>query len=225
MPTDADDASPYAARLREGWTFLRHDRILLGIAVMVALTNLLDLAFVAVLLPVWAAMTTGSAATVGLVLATFGAAAAVGSICAAAWADRLPRYRTYLIAFLVCGAPRFVVFALDVSIWPVLAVCVASGFASGFLNPILGAVIYERIPEPLMGRVTSLSTAMCFALMPFGGLLGGLLVAGVGLSTALLLTGAAYFLVTMLPAVDPRWREIDRRPARRPSGHAPRSRV
>ena len=61
--------------------------------------------------------------------------------------------------------------------------------------------------------------------MPFGGLLGGLLVAGVGLSTALLLTGAAYFLVTMLPAVDPRWREIDRRPARRPSGHAPRSRV
>jgi MFS family permease len=136
----------------------------------------------------------------------------VGSICAAAWAARLPRFKTYLIAFRVCGAPRFVVFALDVPVWAALAVCVAGGFAAGFLNPILGAVIYERIPERLMGRVTSLSTAMAFALMPFGGILGGLLVAGFGLSPALLAVGAAYFLVTMLPAVDPRWREIDRRP-------------
>lgn len=209
---EADDPTPYAARLREGWVFLRGDRILLGIAVMVALTNLLDMAYAAVLVPVWAEATTGSAATVGLVFATFGGSAAVGSICAAAWAARLPRYRTYLIAFLVCGAPRFVVFALDVPLWSVLAVCVASGFASGFLNPILGAVIYERIPAPLMGRVTSLNTAMCFALMPFGGILGGLLVAGFGLSPALLVVGAAYFLVTMLPAVDPHWREIDVRP-------------
>jgi MFS family permease len=203
---------PYAVRLREGWTFLRRDRILLGIAVMVALTNLLDLAFAAVLVPVWAQETTGSATTVGLVFATFGGAAATGSVCAAAWADRLPRYRTYLVAFLVCGAPRFVVFALDVPIWAVLAVCAIGGFAAGFLNPILGAVIYERIPAPLMGRVTSLNTAMCFALMPFGGILGGLLIAGFGLSSAVLIVGAAYFVVTMLPAVDPHWREMDRRP-------------
>ena len=73
------------------------------------------------LVPVWAEETTGSAATVGLVFATFGGAAALGSICAAAWAERLPRYRTYLIAFLVCGAPRFVVFALDTPMWAVLA--------------------------------------------------------------------------------------------------------
>jgi MFS family permease len=203
----------YVTELREGWAFLRGDRILLGIAVMVSLTNLLDLAYTAVLVPVWAEQTTGSAATVGLVFATFGGAGAVGSVCAAAWAVRLPRYRTYLVAFLVCGAPRFVVFALDVPLWTVLAVCVAAGFAAGFLNPILGAVMYERIPEPLMGRVTSLNTAMCFALMPLGGILGGLLVAGVGLSPALLVVGAAYFVVTMLPAVDPRWREIDVRPS------------
>ncbi len=209
----ADAPSSYGAELTEGWTFLRGDRVLLGITVMVALTNLLDLAFATVLVPVWAATTTGSAATVGLVFATFGGAAALGSICAAAWAERLPRYRTYLVAFLVCGAPRFAVFALDVPVTVVLAVCVVGGYASGFLNPILGAVVYERIPEPLVGRVSSLSTAMCFALMPFGGILGGLLVAGVGLSPALLVVGAAYLLVTMLPAVDPRWRELDQRKA------------
>jgi len=81
---------------------------------------------------------------------------------------------------------------------------------------VLGAVIFERIPGPLVGRVTSLTTAMCFALMPLGGLLGGVLVAGFGLSWAMLAVGVAYFLVTMLPAVDPRWRDMDRRPEREP---------
>jgi hypothetical protein len=54
---------------------------------------------------------------------------------------------------------------------------------------------------------------MCFVLMPVGGLLGGLLVSGWGLPAAMLGVGAAYLVVTMLPAVDPRWREMDQRPA------------
>jgi hypothetical protein len=72
--------------------------------------------------------------------------------------------------------------------------------------------MYERIPDHLVGRVSSLSSACCFALMPLGGLLGGFLVGGVGLGAALLVCGAAYFVATMLPAVDPRWRSMDRRP-------------
>lgn len=202
----------YGARLREGWDFLRRDAVLLGISVMVALTNLLDIAYVAVLLPVWADEYGGGAAAIGVVLAVFGGASAAGALAAAAWADRLPRYRTYLLAFLVGGAPRFVVLALDTPLWVVLAVSVVSGFACGFLNPVLGAVIFERIPAPLVGRVSSLTTAMCFALMPLGGLLAGVLVGGVGLAPALVAAGAAYLAVTMLPALDPRWRELDARP-------------
>jgi MFS family permease len=204
---------PYRQRLAEGWRYLRGDRVLLGIAVMVALTNFLDIAWATVLVPVWAQEYGGGAAAIGLVFAVFSGASVVGALCAAAWGERLPRYRTYLLAFLVTGLPRFAVMAFDVPLWWVLAVSVAGGFASGFLNPILGAVIYERIPAPLVGRVTSLTTAMCFALMPLGGLLGGLLVSGWGLTFAMLATGAAYFVVTMAPAFDPRWREMDDRPA------------
>ena len=54
--------------------------------------------------------------------------------------------------------------------------------------------------------------------MPLGGLLGGVLVSSVGLTAAMLACGAAYFLVTMGPAVDPRWREMDNRPE--PAGAA-----
>jgi MFS family permease len=125
------------------------------------------------------------------------------------------------VAFLICGAPRFVVMAFDSPLWAVLAVTVAGGFAAGFLNPILGAVIYERIPEHLVGRVTSLTTASCYALMPFGGLIGGFLIGGFGLGVAMLVCGATYFVFTMFPVVDPRWREINHRPVTVQQGRVP----
>lgn len=215
-PETADAAEAgtggYRQQLREGWDFLRGDRVLLGITIMVALTNLLDAAYSTVLIPVWAVDAGRGAGAIGLVFAVFSGASALGSVCAATWASGLSRYRTYLVAFLICGAPRYAVFALDSPLWLVLGVVAASGFAAGFINPVLGAVIFERIPDRLVGRVSSLTTAMCFALIPLGGLTGGLLVSGVGLPATMLVVGAAYLLVTMLPAVDPRWREIDRRP-------------
>lgn len=205
------DPAPYVEQLRVGWRFLRGDRVLVGVTVMVALTNLIDLAWAAVLVPVWG-LEHGGAAAVGALFATFAGASALGSLVAAAKADRLPRYPTYLVCFLVTGLPRFVIMAVDTPLWGILAFCVLAGFASGFLNPILGAVIYERVPEQLLGRVSSLTAACCFALMPLGGLVGGFLVGGAGLAVAMLVCGAAYFAVTMLPAVDPRWRELDHRP-------------
>jgi MFS family permease len=211
--TEEDDA-PYLRRLREGWDFLRKDRILFGICVMVALTNLIDQAFSVVLVPVWAKETGGGAAAIGLLFAVFSGASIGGAVLASAFADRLPRYSTYLIAFLVCGAPRFWVLAFESPMWAVLAVCVAGGFASGFINPVLGAVVFERIPDHLVGRVSALNAALCWSLIPLGGVIGGVLIGGAGLTVAMLASGAAYFAITMLPALQPHWREMDKRPER-----------
>ncbi|KAA1415418.1 MFS transporter [Nocardioides humilatus] len=207
------ERTPYLHQLRQGWDFLRSDPLLLGIAIMVALNNLLDVAWATVLMPVWAQEYGAGAAGLGLYFAVFAGASAIGSICAAAWGARLPRYPVYLVAFLITGAPRFVVLAYDSPLWLLGSVVIASGFASGFLNPVLGAVIFERIPAPLVGRVSSLTTAMCFALMPFGGLVGGALVSWQGLSFAMLAVGATYFLVTIAPALSPRWKEMNKRAA------------
>lgn len=209
---DDDDALGYLGRLRSGWEFLRHDKVLIGITMMLAVTNLLDLAYTVVLVPVWARDGGFGAETVGLLFGVFSAASVGGAVIAAAIGHRLPRFVTYLVAFLITGAPRFVVLAFDVPLWSVLAVAVSAGFASGFLNPILGAVVFERVPRPMMGRVTALSTSLCWAGIPLGGVVGGLLVAATGLAPALLACGAAYFLATMLPAVRPAFREMNRTP-------------
>ena len=121
------------------------------------------------------------AGAVGLFLGTFSAAAVLGSVVASAAGDRLPRYLTYVVCFSLVGLPRFLVLGLEVPLGWVLPVCVGMGFACGFINPILGAVIYERIPAHLVGRVTSLNSALCWSLIPLGGLLGGALVAAGGM--------------------------------------------
>jgi MFS family permease len=212
-PTDRPEEQPssYLAELRAGWSFMRRDQILMGIGAMVAITNLLDQAWSVVLVPVWAHDNGHGVEAVGLLAATFGGAAILGSAAAAAWAERLPRYRVYLVCFLVAGLPRFVMLALDAPLWSILAVAVVGGCASGFLNPVLGAVLFDRIPAHLMGRVTSMNLAMSWSLIPFGGLLGGVAVATAGLSPALLLIGGAYFVTTLAPAIQPRWKDMDRR--------------
>jgi hypothetical protein len=53
--------------------------------------------------------------------------------------------------------------------------------------------------------------------MPRGGVLGGLAVAGLGLSPALLVAGAAYLVTTMAPTRSPSFRRMDRAPAAEPA--------
>jgi MFS family permease len=204
------ERSSYVAELRAGWRFLRGDGVLMSLCVMVAVTNLLDLAWSSVLLPVWARDSGAGAGAVGLVFSVWGGASMLGSVVAAAYGPRLPRFATYLVAFLITGLPRFVLFALGVPLWAILAMCAIGGLSSGFLNPVLGAVQFERIPREMVGRVTSLTSALSWSLMPLGGVLGGILVSGIGLSPAQLAIGLAYFAATMAPALIPSFRGMNR---------------
>ncbi|QGN32050.1 MFS transporter [Microlunatus sp. Gsoil 973] len=205
-------AGAYLADLRAGWTFLRTDTVLLGLAIMIAITNLLDQAFVVVMLPVWARNAGHGAGGVGLVLALFSGFSILGALIAAARGERLPRLIMYTVCFMIGGLPRFAIFAMDAPMPVIVISCAIGGFASGFINPIIGAVIFERIPRSLTGRVTSLVGATAWSLMPFGGLLGGLLVTGFGLPLALLAVGAVYLVATLSPVVMPSFGGLGARP-------------
>lgn len=211
----------YVQQFRGGLAYLRTDRLLCTIVGMVGVTNILDSAMFAVLLPVWARDSGRGPAEIGLVAATMSGVAVGGSLLAAGLAHRLPRRATYLLGYLVGGAPRFIVLAFGAPLWLVLAVNAVAGAGLGFLNPILGAVMYERIPRPLVGRVSALIGSLSWAGIPFGGLVGGALIAFVGVAPALLVCGTGYFLVTTLPGLRREWREMDvaRRAGRtQPSG-------
>ncbi|MET7429785.1 MULTISPECIES: MFS transporter [Streptomyces] len=159
--------------------------MLLALYAMLGVTNLLDAAYVAVLVPVWARESGYGPAAIGLVLAAFSITATVGSLVAAAVAHRLRRRPVFFLGWLVTGAPRFLVLTTDAPLWVVAVVIGIGGLGGGFINPIIGAVTYERVPPEMVGRARGIGDALTWAGIPLGGLLGGAAVAGTGLAPVL----------------------------------------
>ncbi|TDT29332.1 transmembrane secretion effector [Streptomyces sp. BK208] len=208
-PAGETDAG-YWRRFGEGFTFLRGEPLLLTVIVMVGITNLLDAAITSVLVPVWARKSSNGPTAIGLMGSMMGAAGVAGSLIAAMVAHRLRRRMVVLTGFLLAGAPRFLILALDAPLVVVIAVFAISGFGAGFVNPVLGAVLVERVPRRMLGRVNALGDSLAWSGIPLGGLLAGAAVTAAGLVPVLLTCGAAYFLTTNLAGLRPEWREMDR---------------
>ena len=210
-PRRADEAGPYLAALAEGLRYLRGDRLLLAIAAMILVTNFVDQAGGAVLFPVWAHQVARSSVALGLLGGAMGVGSVTGNALTTWLGPRLPRRRTYAVGFFVGGAPRFLALALASGISPVLAVVLVGGLGVGGINPVLGAVEYERVPRRLQARVLGAVGASAWAGIPFGSLAGGVAASTFGLRPALLAAAAIYGVTTLAPFVFPVWGQMDRR--------------
>ena len=204
----------YLHRLAEGGRFLKGDRLLWSVVLMVATTNWLDAAYNAVLLPVWIHDNGYDTTQIGLIGMAFALTATVGSLVATALAGSLPRRLVFLGGFLLCGAPRFAVLAVEAPIWAILVTVAIGGFGAGFLNPLLGAIFFERVPGALIGRVGALQNSLCWSGVPLGGISAAAAITLFGLAPALVIAGGIYFIATLVPGLRPEWKEMDRaRPA------------
>jgi MFS family permease len=199
----------YFARLRQGATFFRTEGLLRAIVLMLVATNLLDQAFMGVLLPVWARDSGHGAQAVGLIVSIFGATSIVAALAAAAIGNRLPRRTVYMVGFVIGSIPRFIVMALGAPLWAILAIFAVGGLGSGFINPIIGAVSFERIPTQLLGRVRTLTSAVAWSGVPFGGLVGAGLLGVAGLSGALWIVGGLYLVAIVFPGLRREWSEMN----------------
>jgi len=219
LPAISDHVSEpdYLHRLAEGARFLRGDGLLSSVVAMVATTNWLDAAYSTVLLPVWIHDHGYDTTQLGLIGMTFALTATCGSLVATALAGRLPRRLVFLGGFLLCGAPRFVMLALDMPLWAILVTVAIGGSGAGFINPVLGAIFYERVPPHLIGRVSALEDSLCWSGVPLGGISAAAVIAAFGLAPALLIAGGIYLTATLVPGLRPEWKEMDReRSANRP---------
>jgi MFS family permease len=199
----------YGRRLRAGFAFLRSERLLLTLTLMAAVTNLLDNGVMTVIIPVWARAHGGPAA-MGALTTAVSVTAMGGSLAASAIAERLPRRTTYFVSFLIGGAPRIAILALGAPVWLAVALWAVAGTSLGFVNPILSAVMYERIPEKLLGRVSALSATLSAAGTPLGGLAAGGLIGLAGLAAAASVYAVVYLAATTLPALGATWRDLGR---------------
>ncbi|WP_104169372.1 MFS transporter [Cryobacterium sp. M23] len=207
----------YWADLAEGFRFVIHDPLMRLVVGLVLVTNLLDAARGSTLMPLYANDRLGGAAALGLLVAVMGGCALVGNVAFGFVAHRVPRRVTLAVCFAVAGGPSSAAFAVGAPLPVLVAMTALSGLAAGAINPILGAVELERVPEHMRGRVFGLINAGAWAGVPFGALLGGIAADTIGLSLAFGIVAVVYTLVTLSPLTGGAWRHMERRPAVMPA--------
>ena len=206
----------YWSELAEGFRFVIRDPLMRLVVVLVLVTNLLDAARASSLLPLYANDHLGGAAALGLLVAVMGGCALVGNVAFGFVAHRAPRRITLAVCFALAGGPSSAVFALGAPFPVLVAMTALSGLAAGAINPILGAVQLERVPEHMRGRVFGLINAGAWAGVPFGALIGGIAADSIGLPMAFGVVAVVYTLVTLSPLTGGVWRQMERRPVARP---------
>ena len=198
----------YLDDLREGIDFLRRERLLLYMALALAVSNLLMGPLFSVVLPVYARDVFHSAKDLGFMLSAFGAGQVIGAVLYGATGGRLPRRMIWVLGFIGVTVPFFAL------LWrPGLAVMIASmGIAAvtdGPLSPMSVTIRHERIPPQLRGRIFSTFSAVGTAAIPIGLAATGFLIGAVGLHRSvwvLTIISAALALVVMAMPV---FREMD----------------
>lgn len=200
LPDRADAANErYLAALLRGFRHLRADRLLFGMTLMVMLVNVFSVANSAVFVPLWVSDVYGAAPAIGVILGTYSVGVVLGNVIFTAVATKLPQYLTFIVSILLCCAPRQLILAVTSELVYVLVLTFVSGLAAAAIRPILGAMLYKRVPVELQNRVFGLVAAVCRSGLAVGGVLAGWLVAGLGLHQAILISGIACLLLTVVP--------------------------
>lgn len=202
-------AQSYWSDIKEGLHFAIRDPLLRCIVAVVLLTNALDAARSGTLLPLYADQRLEGAASLGIISGVFGAAALTGSVTFGFVAHRLPRRIPLGICFTIAATYNFAP-ALGLNTMGLAVAATICGLAAGALNPILGAVLLDRIPTALQARVLGLISAGTWAGMPLGGILGGLSANALGLPLTFVVLAVVYVVAAGAPFLGGPWRQMER---------------
>jgi MFS family permease len=207
---EKEQGGKYFDELREGLRFIYNDKLMLAIVIMIMLTNFLDTIFGGVVQPVFVKQVYGQALDLGLLLAANGGGAVLGALVYSAIGLRLPRHTVFVFGFVLAGL-RFFLFATYPPLWFAILFTLVLSMGAGPLNPILGAVKYERVPRNMRGRVGGAIGAGAASAMPLGMLIGGVLTEQLGVRSMFIGLGVIFSITTLSMAFIPAMKEMNRR--------------
>jgi len=142
------------------------------------------------LLPVFADVYFGvGSAGYGLLQAAHGAGALVGTLTIATIAPRIRHRGRVLLVGAACMGTALVLFARAPGMAVAVPVLLVVGFSNTFYLTQVSTFLQQQVPDHLRGRVMSLY-ALCWNLLPLGGLIGGVLAAAVDARFAIAVGGA-----------------------------------
>ncbi len=219
----------------EGLRFLRDHRVLLHVILFFALINFFAYLTGASLLPALIlSRTGGNEAVLGAVSSAVGVGTLLGSVAVTAAPPAKRRGRLIFLScglsFLFCDVP----WALGRSAPVWIAAALLGNFPLPFLNANLTAIMRERVPIDMQGRVFAARDTLQYCTIPLGLLLGGQLAdrvfepmmagmtplarllgsavgtgAGSGIAAMFLITGTLGALASFAALCGERFRSLD----------------
>ncbi len=190
---DSDAPAPsgqHALRqLYEGLHFVAHDFVFAALICLALFNAVFGLSYVT-LLPIFSDVyfQTGSAGY-GLLNAAHGLGALAGTLIVATISARMSRRGLVILIGAAGMGLGLVVFSRAPGLALALPVLACVGFSNTFYLTQVSTQLQQTVPDRLRGRVMSLY-ALCWNLLPIGGLLGGLLAAMVDARFAVAVGGA-----------------------------------
>jgi MFS family permease len=198
----------YLAELKEGFAFLRRDKLLSAIVAVAAGFGLLASPLFTVVLVLYAQRNYGDPASFGLMLGAFGGGLLVSSVLFGAFGHRLPRRAAFSVALVGQTLPIWVL-----AFSPPLAISVVAlalvGLIGGPVNPIIFTIIQERTPEGLLGRVIGATVSLAGATAPLGAALAGWLLGVVGTTPVIIVIAAGMLALSLGLVLNPTVRDMD----------------
>jgi MFS family permease len=175
--------------LLEGILFVARNFVFASLVCLALFNALFGLSYVT-LLPVFADVyfQAGSVGY-GLLQAAHGVGALVGTLTIATIAVRIRRPGRALLIGAAGMGTALMAFSRAPRMGIALATLLVVGFSNTFYLTQVSTFIQQKVPDHLRGRVLSLY-ALCWNLLPLGGLLGGVLAAAVDARFAVLFGGA-----------------------------------
>jgi len=172
----------------EGLHFVAHDFVFASLIALALFNSLFAMSYLT-LLPIYADSYFGTgSAGYGVLNAAHGVGSLAATLTLATFAHRVFRRGTpLLIAALLLGV-FLMLFSRSTSLGLALPVLVLVGYSNTFYLTHVSTFLQENVPDRLRGRVLSLY-ALCWNLLPLGGLLAALLAAAVDARFAVLVGG------------------------------------
>ena len=185
-------------RFLQGAGYVRDNRVILGLMMLLGAAALMFFPFVHGLLPVYASDVYGvDAAGLGLLMSLIGAGNIVGTVVAAS-VGNVRRKGVFIVVSLAVVAVAMAGFSRVSGMAPAAPLLmIANGALMTFLS-ILSASVNSIVPDALRGRVASIST-MTFGIFPAGSLIAGAMAQVMGVQDATLVAAAA--LVALSAAI------------------------
>lgn len=190
-----------------GFRALRADHAVLTLTVAIAVLGMIYTPTESVLLPVHY-QSIDEPEVFGLVMSAIAAGAMVSAFAYGSIARRMSRHRI-ATTFLTLACLAFVPMAF-LAAAPVMVVAgLLLGLAWGPMNPLLNSLVQDRFPADQHGRVYGVQMAVFYAMPPFGQLVAGLAVAGVGVQPVIVAVAALMVVTALVVDLQPGLRGLD----------------